>query len=493
MSEINHVRIKDIFIRNYRSFSPEGELVKGFSGINIFVGPNGVGKSVFFNAIRYCIDRDSFNAQGTYDLMRNFNDPEQHIEIILNVDVPQGKPPMARLVQEPYSENPVREPNPEIEPFFKQRFFPIGFPRQFSVFNNPDHPVQYEHISENWKIIYQDAKKYLDISTFPDECPPKRYDDRIFFDLLDENGASLLEGSDGKAYFLFMIFSIRKWEPGSIITIEEPEIGMHPGSQKQFLNYLKELSEKENYQFLVSTHSPYLLNLAVTKDFDDISIFRLSKDVNEHTKIRRVKDHDQSWAILSDLGHMPADVLQANGIIWVEGPSDLIYLDVWIEKLADLYRGKDYEIMWYGGSNFVQLGTEDEQRMREAFWKEGETPQRLTSLFDINPNWAFIVDSDSDKETNKDPGVRERFRTINKNKDSFIEECKKKHKFTWKVDPYIEACVEGRRKRPAWKSKVEWAHEYKRNVMGDNSPDGNLSLIARKEVERLISTIYQWR
>ncbi|MBI5839982.1 MAG: AAA family ATPase [Chloroflexi bacterium] len=492
MNVKNRLRIEDIFIKNYRSFSPNGELVNGFSGINIFVGPNGVGKSVFFNAIRYCLDWNSFNAQGTYDLKRNFNDPKKSIEIIINVDAPQGKPSRSQLVQRPNTEMPVREPDPKAEPFFKQRTFPIGIPRKFPDFQKPTHPVQYKHICGNWKVIRQDAKKYMDI-TLPVKCPSKRNDDRIFFDIKDENGALLLEGSDGKANFLFMIFSIRKWEPGSVIFIEEPEVSMHPGLQKQFLSYLKELSQKENYQFLVSTHSPYLMNLAVTDEWDDISIFRLSKDAHGHTKIRLDEEHDQSWVILSDLGHSPADVLHANGIIWVEGPSDLIYLDVWIKKLAsDLRRGKDYEIMWYGGSNFVQIGTEDEQKIRTIFWQNKETPQKLISLFSLNPNWAFIVDSDSDKESDRTAKARATFTTINEKKDAFIRECKAKGKYTWKVDPFIEECMQERGNRPKGKSKVEWAHEYKRDVMANNSFDDRLSSTARNKVEELISVIRKW-
>lgn len=46
---------------------------------------------------------------------------------------------------------------------------------------------------------------------------------------------------------------------------------------------------------------------------------------------------------------------------------------------------------------------------------------------------------------------------------------------------------------PAKESKVEWAHEYKRGVVADNSSDGRLSPTARNKVEELISVVRKWR
>ena len=34
---------------------------------------------------------------------------------------------------------------------------------------------------------------------------------------------------------------------------------------------------------------------------------------------------------LDDIGIKASDILQSNGIIWVEGPSDRIYINKWID------------------------------------------------------------------------------------------------------------------------------------------------------------------
>ena len=43
-------------------------------------------------------------------------------------------------------------------------------------------------------------------------------------------------------------------------------------------------------------------------------------------------------------------ILQANCVVWVEGPSDRIYLKHWIEAVtSELIEGLHYSIMFYGG------------------------------------------------------------------------------------------------------------------------------------------------
>src|ERR1017187_7950097 len=57
-------------------------------------------------------------------------------------------------------------------------------------------------------------------------------------------------------------------------------------------------------------------------------------------------------AVISELGAKPSDLLQANGIIWVEGPSDCIYLNRWLDLFTEgrLQEGRDYQCAFYGGS-----------------------------------------------------------------------------------------------------------------------------------------------
>ncbi len=294
---VTKVKIKEIFISNYRSFAPRshgrGANISSLSNINIFIGPNESGKSNFFNAIRDCIGWHSFNSQGTLTIEKNHNHGNKPIEIEICVEINGEIRTVSLCYEERLSEQAKlrvrRNPDPKEDAFFKKRIYPIGLPRKFSEFNNlhreeineniPEQDRSYAEIRNSWKIIRKDAKR-IDIKLGrncpePPENPDvNKYADRFFYDVVDGNNIPFLEESDGKANFLLMIVKIRLRPPGSVIIIEEPEVSMHPGLQKQFLEYLKYLSQKGTYQFLISTHSPYLMDLA---SIDERYMYSVSK------------------------------------------------------------------------------------------------------------------------------------------------------------------------------------------------------------------------
>jgi ABC-type dipeptide/oligopeptide/nickel transport system ATPase subunit len=93
--------------------------------------------------------------------------------------------------------------------------------------------------------------------------------------------------------------------------------------------------------------------------------------------------------VLEALGVKGADLLQANGIVWVEGPSDIIYLHRWLE-LADrrLVVGRHFEFNMYGGAllRFLSLT----QRHNELL----KAPSALVSILAINRRAFVVMDSD---------------------------------------------------------------------------------------------------
>lgn len=70
-------------------------------------------------------------------------------------------------------------------------------------------------------------------------------------------------------------------------------------------------------------------------------------------------------------------------MIWVEGPSDRIYIRHWLKALDDrLIEGVHYTIMFYGGGLISHLSVDD--AAIDAFIK----------LRDLNRNIAVVIDSD---------------------------------------------------------------------------------------------------
>jgi len=408
------MKIKNIFISNFRSFKPRekdaGANVDHLSAINVFVGSNGSGKTNFLNAVRDCAGWGRFNSEGTcfieYDTFQGKNDSS---EIILQFELPNCSKRFISLIRNNQGEEKTDHSR-------KEWIYPIGLPHKFSEFNklhkneineeilNRNKGTQdcekttYAKICHAWQKIREDAKRIdINLTNDPPKEPviipnPKDYADRFFYDVFDNNSVPHLEGSDGIANFLLMIVKIRIREPGSVILIEEPEVSMHPRLQKQFLDYLIELAEKNQYQFLITTHSPYLLNFAVASETEEVAVFKIFKR-EDSTEIEQVKrNREEKWEILTDLGHTPADVLQTSCIIWVEGPSDRIYLNHWLKAAdPDLLEGLHYSILPYGGKLLSHLSFNGNDKEIDEF----------IALRSINQNSAILMDSDRKWEGDK--------------------------------------------------------------------------------------------
>jgi predicted ATP-dependent endonuclease of OLD family len=123
----------------------------------------------------------------------------------------------------------------------------------------------------------------------------------------------------------------------------------------------------------------------------------------------------QKRNILSDLGYKASDILQANCVIWVEGPSDRVYINHWIkDKDCTLEEGLHYSIMFYGGRLLSHLAYTNEDTNEEEI-------ENFIQLSKLNHNSAIVIDSDK-KEDSDD---------INKTKKRLKEDFEKNKLLTW--------------------------------------------------------------
>lgn len=228
--------------------------------------------------------------------------------------------------------------------------------------------------------------------------------------LVNENGRIPLSssGSGLRTILLVLIklFLESSKSQRNMFIFEELENNIHPTIQRNLFNYLYDWANEKNDIFFITTHSNIPINMF--GNMPSISITHLKKDSSTNELItENAFSFSSNSDILNDLGVKASDILQSNAIIWVEGPSDRIYINKWIELASDgiLRENTHYQILFYGGRLLSHL-------TGETNCKESS---ELINLFLANRNSILVMDSD--KRTEKSH-INETKRKIRK---EFIE------------------------------------------------------------------------
>ncbi|WP_299215707.1 ATP-binding protein [uncultured Aquimarina sp.] len=286
----------------------------------------------------------------------------------------------------------------------------------------------------------KEFEKFLEDNVFKKKINliPKYDDDVLHIKIGNEKQFPVYKLGDGLQTLIIILFPIFiNRLKRNIIFIEEPETHLHPKWQR--LLY-RAMCSFENHTYFISTHSSIFINSL------NNSIFIVSKrGVKTNLHYSDVKT--EKIAILKDLGYRPNDLYQTNYLLWVEGQSDKIYLNYFIQSIDDsLIEGEDYSIMFYGGSSY-----------KHFLMNKGDL--NLEFIESLNQNYALIMDSDRTKS-------RERY---NPKKKKIVELFKKNKAFCWltklrEIENYIPF--------DEFKNAVKIVHKVK-NIQIDNSVFGD--------------------
>ncbi|GGF11100.1 AAA family ATPase [Flavobacterium limi] len=224
----------------------------------------------------------------------------------------------------------------------------------------------------------------------------------------EKDTRDLFRLGDGIQAIIILMYKIFMAEDNSFIFIDEPELNLHPGMQRLFLEQItnNEDLKKKNLTYIITTHSNHFLDLTIEKD--NVSIYSFSPKNNElndkQFTIKNVNRGDNS--LLKELGVNNSSVFMANCSLWVEGISDRNYIKAFLKSYCDSNRKSypkediDFAFFEYAGSNIDHYIFEDKVEEEDI-----EMILRDIKALAISNRIFLLADSDASKQSSK-KGIR---------------------------------------------------------------------------------------
>lgn len=451
----NEDSLRGIFFKGYKSYEHETKFFFA-ENITLLIGKNNTGKSSVLDAIEYFIDEEKLKADkpqilnltGAFSINVNHikhgvQNREIHIaqDVFNNIELMYKKPyyPFSRIdnvamddselldkerfcdtfdlyrdgIDETYIYNlssyrvlrlnAERNILPEKEARVDEKSMTVSYDGRGATnllrafINDSDKKeniVQEKLLTELNTIMYPDAI-YESIKI------QKNINDDTWEIYLTEKGGEripLSKSGSGLKTIMLVLINILILSKESlfrteriIYLFEELENNIHPALQRRLIDYLYNAIKGTENRMVLTTHSAVAINAVYSKKGN--GIYHVLKN-DKSSELRQVLSYEKQAEILDDIDVRASDILQANCIIWVEGPSDRVYVKRWLDLVSDnsCIEGVDYQILCYGG------------KLLSHYKVDEKSTSDFISILNINRHSIILMDSD---KKNADETVRE--------------------------------------------------------------------------------------
>ena len=223
---------------------------------------------------------------------------------------------------------------------------------------------------------------------------------------------AIYDWGDGTQQLIVILYSLYKHkdETGKLFFIEEPEMYLHPGILRKFIEVINSDVFK-NHQYFITTHSNIVLDTSADTNIK-MSIFKFKKVNNiknncgKNFLIEQCNNGDVS--LLNELGVRNSSVFLSNCSIWVEGITDRLYLKHYLKLYCKKYPDKkvyreniDYTFIEYGGGNVVHFN----------FDEKIDDSNSINAKY-INNKIFLIADNDNTKSGTKKANRKEKYKGL---------------------------------------------------------------------------------
>ncbi|MGI4735874.1 MAG: ATP-dependent nuclease [Janthinobacterium lividum] len=189
--------------------------------------------------------------------------------------------------------------------------------------------------------------------------------------------------------------------------IEEPEVHLHPGFQRLFIETITSnpILQAKQLTIFLTTHSNHLLDFALDDpSYVSIFTFRRREGTGNKSTYQIQLSSQRDIENLNALGVQNTSVFLANCSIWVEGISDRLYFRAYLHaylaelatrqsKTVSLLEGLHYTFLEYAGGNVTHFDfTAQDGRF---------TPQTIEDIkaLSISNRILLVADRDAGKDT----------------------------------------------------------------------------------------------